>query len=176
MDGALCGTYGEYFYLIPYWGNRFVKIHKETGAAEPWKVPFPVDIKGKNGYFFAGSVGGFAYLPDKQEILFWHAPERQWYQYDKTTKKFSKIAVTFDKDELKQHADGFREISEAIQYGCYEDAFNSLENFIEGKITGNPHNRERQVRAFEKIAANPDGTSGEKIYRFVLGKLAMKEE
>ena len=167
---------GEYFYLIPYWGNRFVKIHKETGAAEPWKVPFPVDIKGKNGYFFAGSVGGFAYLPDKQEILFWHAPERQWYQYDKTTKKFSKIAVTFDKDELKQHADGFREISEAIQYGCYEDAFNSLENFIEGKITGNPHNRERQVRAFEKIAANPDGTSGEKIYRFVLGKLAMKEE
>ncbi len=161
----------EYVYLPPYWGNQYVRIHKETGVAEKWDAPFPVDIHGKNGYFFAGSTGGFGYLPDKKEILFWYAPARQWYRYDAKEKTFTPLDVTFDVDDLKQHVDGFREESEWFRYGCMEDAFNTLPDFIDGKITGSPHDKARQIRAFEAIAANPDGTAGEKIYQFTINKL-----
>ncbi len=165
----------EYLLLVPWWGNQFLRLHKKTGVMETWDVPFPVDVYGKNGYFFAGSVGWFGYLPEKKEILFYYVPTRQWYHYDVAAKTFSPMEIIFDVDELRRHADGFAEISGWFRYGCEENAFNSLQDFIDGKITGNPHDRERQIRAFEKIAANPDGTSGEKIYQFVQGKLAMKE-
>ena len=66
-------------------------------------------------------------------------------------------------------------MSEWFQYGCNEDAFNSLPAFLAGKIKGALPDSERQIRAFTKIAANADGTSGEKIYRFVQEKLVAKE-
>ncbi len=165
----------EYFYLTPYWGNQFVRINKATGKAERWDAPFPVDIKGRNGYYFAGSTGGFGYLPDKKEILFWYAPERQWYQYDIKAKAFNPLDITCDFGDLEHHVDGFCEESEWVQYCCIEDAFNSLPDFIDGKIKGNPHDKARQIHAFEKIAANPDGTAGKKIYQRAMEHLAAKE-
>ncbi len=58
-----------------------------------------------------------------------------------------------------------------MRYCCVEDAFNSLPDFIDGKIKGNPHDKAHQIRAFEEIAANPDGTAGEKIYQFTINRL-----
>ncbi len=165
----------EYLLLIPLWGNKFMRIHKETGVMEEWNTPFPVTLKGKNEYFFAGSVGGFSYLPDKKDVLFWYAPTRTWHQYNMHTRQFAPIEISFDKDELDAHVSGFTELSEWVRYGCVEDAFNSLPDFIADNIKGAPHDRERQLKAFSEVAANADGTSGEKIYRFTMEKLIMKE-
>lgn len=172
FNSGLCDD--EYLFLVPWWGNKFLRLHKGTGVMEEWQTPFSVTVEGRNGYFFAGAVGGFGYTPDKKEILFWYAPERQWHHYDMATNSFSPMDVAFDKEELDRHADGFKEISPWLQYGCFENTFNSLLDFIEASITGAPHDRTRQIRAFEQVAANPDGTSGEKIYRFALEKLIEK--
>ena len=62
-------------------------------------------------------------------------------------------------------------MSDWLSYACEENAFNSLSDFLDGTITGNEFDKERQIRAYGKIAANSDGTSGEKIYQFVREKL-----
>ena len=67
--------------------------------------------------------------------------------------------------------DGFSEYSEWMMYACIEDAFNSLPDFLDGNITGNQFNIDRQLKAYSQIAANYDGTCGAKVYDFMRGKL-----
>ena len=59
------------------------------------------------------------------------------------------------------------EESEWLQYCLWEDVFNSLENLLDGKITGKQFDRERQIKAFSKINASTDGRCEEKIHQFV---------
>ena len=87
------------------------------------------------------------------------------------TDECREIEIKLDGDELQNHEAGFQENSEWMQYACQENAFNTLPDFLNGNITGNAFNRERQIKAYSDIAANNDGTSGEKIYRFVSDKL-----
>ena len=65
----------------------------------------------------------------------------------------------------------FRKIQNGCNTRVEENAFNTLSDFLNGNITGNAFDRERQIKAYSEIAANNDGTSGEKIYRFVSDKL-----
>ena len=59
----------------------------------------------------------------------------------------------------------------SIYLGTY--AFNSLEDLLEGNISGNAFHRERQLRAYGRIAANNDGTCGEKVHRFLCRSLGL---
>ena len=68
-------------------------------------------------------------------------------------------------------AAGFAEQTEWLRYGCQENAFHTLPALLDGTLPGNPHDRERQLRAYRQVAANYDGTAGEKIYRFAMEKL-----
>ena len=52
-----------------------------------------------------------------------------------------------------------------------ENVFNSLPDFLDGNVMGEAFDRERQVRAYREIAANNDGTCGEKIYHMVRQKV-----
>ena len=79
-------------------------------------------------------------------------------------------------EELREQEPGFRKNSQWLQYACEEDAFNSLEDFLNGTITGGAFDREKQIEAFCGITANYDGTSGEKIYEFVRNKLRRRQE
>ena len=67
--------------------------------------------------------------------------------------------------------DGFTEISEQLRYGCMEDVFNSLPGLLSGKIRGAQHDVKRQKMAYNAIAANNDGTAGQKIYDYVMSKI-----
>ena len=86
---------------------------------------------------------------------------------------YREIAVGFHREELSAHAAGFSEESEWMQYACAESAFNSLEDLLEGNISGNAFHRERQLRAYGRIAANNDGTCGEKVHRFLCRSLGL---
>ena len=55
-----------------------------------------------------------------------------------------------------------------------KNAFYSLEDFLDGKEIGAPFDKERQMRAFGEIAANHDGTCGEKIYEFMRKELGKR--
>lgn len=87
------------------------------------------------------------------------------------TEEYKAVSIEFQKDELERHEEGFGENSEWLQYACEENAFNPLLSLLDGKIIGNVFEKEKQVQAFGKIAANSDGTCGEKIHRFVYQQL-----
>ncbi len=52
-----------------------------------------------------------------------------------------------------------------------ENVFNSLSDFIEGKTLGAKFDRDAQIKAFNEIASNNDGTCGEKVHKFIRQKL-----
>ena len=162
--------------LAPNWGNMFVKLHIDTGVVEEWKTPFAVTGEGKNRYYFAGNVGCFLAEPDMKtwgqplSYHFWHAPERRRYEFAPVTEEFTPIDndIIIDEAEFRSHLPGFCELNEHTVYGCTEDVFNSLEDFLSGNISGAPFDKEKQLAAYGRIAANLDGTVGEKVYRFVM--------
>lgn len=163
----------EKIVLSPNWGNMYVALDPETGKMEQWKPSISFANRGKNGYFAAGGMGGFPVLRPKEGKVkprIWYAPERKLYDVDIDTGICEEIEIEFDYEELKNHEPGFMEESEWLQYALMENAFNSLKDFLDGRITGNAFDKERQIKAFSKINADTEGTCGEKIHRFVCGK------
>ena len=163
----------ERIVISPCWGNMYVSLDRETGKMEEWKTPLPFRSRGRNGYFLAGGMGGFVItIPQqgKADCRIWYAPERKLYDVNMDTGDCREVGIDFDYSDLREHEPGFMEESEWMQYCLNENAFNSLKDFLDGNITGNPFDRERQIRAFSKINAAADGGCGERIYRFICEK------
>lgn len=158
--------------LSPYWGNMFVSIDKETGKAEEWLPPFETNAEWKNGYYMAGLWGTFLQRVDsfgEGTWRFYDMRKRQLYDVNIEMKEYKEIDISFDIEELKQHEPGFAVCSDWLQYACEEKALNSLKDLLDGNLNGNAFDREQQVKAFGEIAANGDGTCGNKIHEFVTG-------
>ncbi len=162
--------------LAPLWGNMFVKLHIDTGVMEEWKTPFKVTTDGQNVYYFAGTTGFFITELDRdtpnwrpKRYQFYYKPERRRYDFDPKTETFTPVEedAVLDEAEMRQHIPGFCQMSEYDAYGCWEDAFNSLEDFISDNLSGHPFDKEKQLAAYSEIAANNDGTAGEKIYEYI---------
>ena len=81
------------------------------------------------------------------------------------------MEIEFDYNDLLEHEPGFYEESEWMQYCLNENVFNSLKNLLDNEITGNPFDRERQLRAFAKVNVNTEGTCGQNVYAFAKGKI-----
>ena len=160
--------------LAPLWGNMFIKLHIDTGVVEEWKTPFTVTVEGKNNYYFAWTTGHFIVDFDKTwrptEYHFYYAPTRTRYKFNPQTEEFTLLEhdAVIDEAEFRKHLPGFCEQSGYAVYGCNEDAFNSLKDFVDDNISGNKFDKEKQLAAYETIAANL-GYSGEKIYDFIKG-------
>ncbi|MBR2215355.1 MAG: hypothetical protein IJ849_06310 [Selenomonadaceae bacterium] len=164
--------------LSPLWGNMFVKFHLDTGIMEEWQTPFPVNPQGKNDYYHAGTTGHFiadleldsvsdTYKP--KGYHFYYTPERRRYHFDPQTEKFTPLEqdTVIDEAELRRHVMGFGQRSEQGAYGCWEDVFNTLPDFLNGRTTGAPFSKERQLAVYGQRVANIDGTAGVKIYEFL---------
>ncbi|MBQ7497488.1 MAG: hypothetical protein IJU00_06610, partial [Selenomonas sp.] len=100
---------------------------------------------------------------------FYYTPERRRYSFNPRTEEFIPLEndAVLDEAELRRHVPGFCQMSEYDAYGCWEDAFNSLQDFVDNNISGNQFDRDKQLAAYSKIAANNDGTAGEKIYAYI---------
>jgi len=160
--------------ISPCWGNMYVSLDRESGRMEEWKPPLEFKNRGKNGYFSSGGMGDFVITypqKGKADCRIWYAPDGKLYDINIDTKEYREVEIDFDYDELKEHEPGFMEESEWMQYCLNENAFNSLKDLLDGNITGNPFDRERQLRAFSKINADTDGTCGRNVYDFVKGRV-----
>lgn len=167
---AFCG---DLVYLSPSWGNMFLCVNKNTGETREWKPPFSISEEGKNSYYSSGSPGYFMYRSDslKRGIYrFFSQTDSRLYDINLKTGEFKEIRVEFDLEEVRNQEPGFAENSEWFPYGCEENYFNTLENFLDGNVTGNSFDRERQLHGYQKIGVNLDGTCGEKIHQFMCGK------
>ncbi len=160
--------------IAPRRGNMYLSFDEETGTMEEWKLPIGLENCVKNEYFLTGSISGFIISREqvgKADCRFWYEPERKLYDINVFTKEYKEVEIEFDYDDLLAHEPGFAEESETLQYCLCENAFNSLKDLLDGNITGNPFDRERQLRAFAKINVNTDGTCGKNIYEFIKGKI-----
>jgi hypothetical protein len=164
----------DYVYLSQGWGNMNARLDKKTGEMTEWKPPFEQPAAAKNGYYFVWSPGYFCSPCGEQNAQgsrMYSARDRKLYEVDFETEEYREIKVEFDAEEVREQEPGFWEISEWLRYACRENAFNSLKDFLDGNITGAQHDKERQLRAYEAIAANHDGSSGAKIYGVMQKKL-----
>lgn len=166
--------FGDYVYFPPQWANMYVRLNKKTGEMNEWKPPMDIPNGWKNGYFlcwaksyFVRPVGEF----DANEYHLFSLFDRKLYRMDMETEKYKEVPIEFEKEELERHEAGFQENSEWLQYACEENAFNSLPGLLDGKVIGNEFKKEKQIKDFGKIAANSDGTCGEKVHRFVYRQL-----
>jgi len=167
---AFCG---DYVYLAPYWANIYVKLNRITGESIEWKPPFnaPDDIKSE--YYLTWCKSWFVRPIDEAKKVYqlFSFYDRKLYNVDLENNKYEEINIEFDMNELRANEPGFKKNSEWLQYCCQENAFNTLSDFLENKITGNAFNKEDQIAAYREIAANNDGTCGEKIHNFIKERL-----
>lgn len=160
----------KYILFSPGWGNMFLLLDKETGKFQEWIPPFEMSYEEKNGYYLLGIVGAFVRridAPGKWIYRYFDAQSRKLYEVDLEKDAYEEIPITFCREELKEHADGFDRMSDWIMYCCNEDVFNTLPDFLGGHIIGKPFDREKQIQACQLISESSDGKCGEKIYRHV---------
>ena len=164
---AFCG---DYVYFPPQWANMFIRLNKVTGEMTEWKPPFEVPEEKKNGYYPSWAKAYF-FRPSgnygENEYLLFSVFDRKLFLINMETEEYKEIPVEFDIQELKGHEPGFKENSEWLQYACEENVFNTLNDFLDGNITGNAFDKAEQIQAFGKVAANNDGTCGEKTHQYV---------
>ena len=157
-------------YLAPLWGDKYMEIDKNTHEIRKWQPPFEEVKEIKNGYFLSWEKGSFI-CPTKDSsggiYLLFSDWNRKLYEVNPKTRDFREIEIVFNQNELQEQEPGFMESSQWLCYCCEENALNSLKDFLDGTLKGFPFDKERQIQAFGEIARNHDGTSGEKIYRFL---------
>lgn len=169
----------NYAYFSPNWGNMYVRLDLDSGEAIQWIPPVCMPDDAINGYYgkwtrsyFMLKIKDFSNPMDIEGAECWlfSLYDKRLYKLDFETNGYEEIKLEFDVDELRDHEPGFKESSQWLIYACCESSFNSLPDFLDGNITGNAFDKDRQIRGFSQIAANPDGSSGEKIYQFMKSK------
>lgn len=164
----------EWAIISPYWGNKFFAINKVSGEIKEWKPPFRLSDEEKNGYWFSEYKGVFLRPSEEKDVgtyRFFYNIDRKLYDINIETGDYREIPIVFQKEELRAHEVGFHEVSQWFQYGCLENSFCTLDNFLDGTLCGEPHDREREIAAYSSVSANADGTCGEKIYQTVCHNL-----
>lgn len=94
-------------------------------------------------------------------------PKRKLYRINFVTNSCSEIDVHFEVNELKMHEPGFCRSSEGLRYCCHENSFNSINDFLNGAITGNQFNKSEQIDFYKDIISNNDGNCGIKVHEFL---------
>ena len=167
----------DYLYIVPNWGNQFLKLNKATGEITKWYVPFKASSQAANGYLYTWGIGGFiweSFECNSKDLKFVYWPTRKLYHVNLDDAIWEEIPVTFDDESKKQMAIGYDRMSAWFLYGCMENAFNSLEDLLDDNIHGKQFDRDQQLAAYSSIAANIDGTAGKKIYDFVMERMLAK--
>lgn len=164
-------------YLPAYWGNKSIRIDRKNGAVTEWIPPFEMPDKAKNGYYTCYGKGYFyrsTEIMGEKKYYFFSCPDRKLYLVNPEKDKYEEIAIEFPEESIEKNEPGFMENCEWLQYACQENAFNTLPDFLNGSITGNVFDRDRQIRAYGEIAANHDGTCGEKVYQSMKDRLLQR--
>ncbi len=154
--------------LPAYWGNKMVCIDRKSGIANEWETPIMIKKHSVNEYIPMWRAGYFLCQTGDKVYRYFDEAERKMYDIHVTTKEYEEVELVFDKKELEMHEPGFSEVSQWMQYCCNENAFNTLEKFLNNDVTGNKFDKDKQTAAFLKINSSMNGNCGEKIYRFVM--------
>lgn len=162
---------GKTIYFTHNWGNMDIKLDIETGVFSKWDVPIPnkenMETVSKEYFYTMGKYALIPSIEEKDRYKLYYYPERKLYDFDIEKNKLKEIQIKFNVEELKQHEDGFNNCSQWLKYCCCESVFNSLKDFLDGNITGKQFDREKQIKSYGEIAANNDGSCGQKVHGYI---------
>ncbi len=168
---------GKIIYFTRNWGNMDIKLDVETGVFSEWNVRVPnienMEVVSKEYFHTTGRYGLVWSIEEKGRYKLFYYPERKLYDFDIEKNEFKEIEIKFDVEELREHEDGFNDCSQWLKYCCCENAFNSLKDFLDGNITGQQFHREKQIMSYKDIAANNDGSCGQKVHEYVKNTVLM---
>lgn len=165
---AVCG---DCVILAPAWGNRFVKIEKETGEVSAFPTEIDLTVNADCSYCVSGGNGGFIRMLDEAHALFYHEPRRKLYAMCLLDGTVEELPIEWNKKDVEIHAPGFSRCSKWVRYGCEERAIYSLPQFLDAKGMGALFDREACLTAYREIAAHADGSSGQAIHEWVRNEL-----
>lgn len=74
-------------------------------------------------------------------------------------------------EPVSREKHGFMDQSESLTYSCVEDDVNSLDDFINDRISGEQFDEKKAAESFKRVTSVIDGTSGEKIHQFIMRKV-----
>lgn len=163
-------------YLPPNWGNRYLRLDKNTGEVSVWEPPCEIKQKKQSCYYPPTGEAAMFFRQTEETSeekwkLFTYA-DKKLYDIDLRTNDWKEQPIIFPSEELQKLAVGFERTYEGNMYACCEeDAFHTLSDFLKGTLPGEPFDPERARREFAQMAANSDGSCGEKVYNFICGKL-----
>lgn len=166
-------SYGDYAILAPYWSNMFLRINKKTGECEKWKpqINMHEHEDEENGYYSSWYATVFVRQMEGAVFILYSDIQKRLYKVNIITGECEEVEILFDLEDLKKQVAGFSEHSQWTQYVAAENAFASLAQFLDDVLPGKKHDCERQKKAYGLVAANGDGTVGEKIYEYIKEKM-----
>lgn len=156
--------------VSPAWGNMYAELDETSGEMKKWEPPMPLIVKRGEEYFQSYGMGGIWINRNEgasSQCLLWHAPERRLFMVNTLTNEYEELQITFDEEQLLAHVPGFYRESEWFQYGCYEDAFNTIQSLLDGCVIGHSYDKQKALQAYGMINASVDGDCGRKVYRYV---------
>lgn len=162
-------AFGKNFAVFtPYFGNKFIKLEWEKGSIEEWISPFDTDKTSSNDYCSFPKAGRFLKEKDSEyQYMLYGDWDRKTYQIDLENKKMENISPLFIADEVYEHVHGFTSQSQWMRYGCCEDAFHTLKDFLDGTLPGEAFSSKKQLEEFANINASIHGDCGKKVYEFI---------
>ncbi len=160
----------EALYLPPAWGNSYLRLDKRTGEISRWTPPCDQPEEPLSGYYPPSGRAGFLCVPEEIKngrCRMFSYYDKRLYDMNLLTGDCREQEIGFRNEELQEQEAGFCEFSEGSLYVAFEGVFHSLPDFLEGRIRGNAFDRECAMQSFRKVAANPDGTCGEKTFDYI---------
>ena len=155
--------------------NKLISLDIASGNIAVWNPPFEIPKEPLDSYYNTKEFGMIYRdvinnMPFR-ECRYFSCMNKKIYDIDLKTDKSEEIKMVFNKQELLTHEYGFCDAAPWNRYFCRENAFNSLNDFIDGDIKGAQFDRDKELKSYGEITANPDGTCGEKVFEFVKGKM-----
>lgn len=161
---------GKDIYFVPSWGNMWLKLDTESGVFTEWEKP-TIENETKDHFEPDERVVMRWYPEDGEKLQLFSWKRRKLYELDFEENTCREIEIKYDMEELKKHAKGFGRSLPSLRYFCLEDTFHWLVDFLDGKLGGEPFDKEAQINAYREIAANNDGSCGKKVHEFISSKL-----
>lgn len=165
---------GNRMIFSPELGNMFLELDIRSGEFKEWEVPFSCPKDSGGGYHPNWTTARFVdvwWRGSDRICTIFHGATNRLYEVNLRDQSYHEIPMEFDMDELREQEPGFANLSEWSRYRCNENSFNSLKDFLDGNITGSPYDRKEALRCYGEIAANPDGTCGEKLHQYICEKV-----
>lgn len=156
-------------FLLPNWSNMFVEVDLQDGVSKKWNAPFLIKQDDKDGYLRSYSLYinlGMHNVSGNITYRIYDVIDRCLYHYWPKSNQCEKMEVTMDRQDVLDHAVGFGKLSQWQMYGCEENAVQTLNGFIDEQLPGAVFDAVMQKKTYEEVAANNDGSCGEKIHAF----------